>query len=202
MHDGRGTGPTDGAAATLMRDRRPRVRGVVTNEEVGDRLANVRLLVCDVDGTLTDGAMWYGEQGEVLKRFHTRDGHGIGRLQERGVAVAFVTGERSPIVSARAAKLGVVHVELDCADKAAAVRRLGALLQVGRNQIAVIGDDLGDLPAFSQAGLRVAVADAVPEIRARADLICQLPGGQGAVRELADLIVDALDARASGAAAP
>lgn len=152
-------------------------------------LGRVRLLVCDVDGTLTDGAMFYGEDGEELKRFHTRDGHGIGLLQGEGVVVAFVTAERSPIVTARAAKLGVQHVVLGCADKAAAVRRLASGLGLTREAVAMIGDDLGDLGGFDEAAVRVAVGDAVPAVKARADYVCRAAGGHGAVRELADMLL-------------
>ena len=155
------------------------------------RLAAVRLLVCDVDGTLTDGAMWYGAEGEVLKRFSTRDGNGIGLLLGAGITVAFVTAEDTPIVTARAAKLGVVHVVLGCADKGDAVRKLREQLDVQRDEVAFIGDDLGDLSGFVESGLRVAVGDAVDQVRAAADLVCQHPGGHGAVRELSDAILAA-----------
>lgn len=155
------------------------------------RLADVRLLVCDVDGTLTDGAMWYGPDGEALKRFHTRDGHGIGRLQAIGIEVAFVTTEVSPIVTARAAKLRVSHVHLAATDKALVVRELRRSLGLERAQVAAIGDDLGDLGAFSESGITVAVADAVAEVISCADIVCERSGGHGAVRELADAIVAA-----------
>lgn len=155
------------------------------------QLAAVRLLVCDVDGTLTDGAMWYGPDGEALKRFHTRDGHGIGMLRAAGVAVAIVTSEDTPIVSARAAKLGILEVVLGCADKADAVRELRRAGGFARDEVAMIGDDVGDLAGFSEVGVRVAVADAVDAVREAADLVCEVRGGQGAVRELADAILAA-----------
>jgi 3-deoxy-D-manno-octulosonate 8-phosphate phosphatase (KDO 8-P phosphatase) len=139
--------------------------------------------------------MWYGSDGEVLKRFHTRDGHGIGRLVAAGITVAFVTSEDSPIVSARAAKLGVVDVVLACRDKRAAVATLRRRLRLERSQVAMIGDDLGDLPGFEESGVTVAVADAEPDVLRRADLVCDRNGGHGAVRELADAILAARDAR-------
>ena len=157
--------------------------------ETRAQLRRIRLLVCDVDGTLTDGAMWYGPSGEALKRFSTRDGHGIGRLQQLGIAVAFVTAEDSPIVTARAEKLRVVHVVLGCAHKGNALRELRAQLELERHEVAMIGDDLGDLPGFAEAGFRVAVADAVEEVKDHADLVCSAPGGHGAVREFAELLV-------------
>lgn len=159
------------------------------DDETRARLARIRLLVCDVDGTLTDGAMWYGPAGEELKRFSTRDGHGIGRLQQAGVAVAFVTAEDSPIVTARAEKLRVVHVVLGSADKGDALRGLRSSIGLERDEVAMIGDDLGDLPGFEEAGIRVAVADAVEEVRSEADLVCSVPGGHGAVREFAEILL-------------
>jgi len=158
-------------------------------EEQRARLGRTRLLVSDVDGTLTDGAMYYGADGEVLKRFTTRDGLGISRLLEAGIAVALVTAEDSPIVAARAAKLKVPHVVLGCADKGAAVTALAAELDLAPAQVTVIGDDLGDLAAFAVAGCSVAVADAVPEVKAAAHLVCEAGGGHGAVRELSDAIL-------------
>ena len=161
------------------------------DDALAARLAAIALLVCDVDGTLTDGAMFSGPEGEVLKRFTTRDGHGIGMLRAAGITVAFVTSEDSPIVTARAAKLGVVHVVLGCADKAAAVCQLRDALGIEQEQVAMIGDDLGDLPGFAEAGVRVAVADAVAAVREAAHVVCDTSGGHGAVRELADAIIAA-----------
>jgi YrbI family 3-deoxy-D-manno-octulosonate 8-phosphate phosphatase len=145
--------------------------------------------VCDVDGTLTDGAMWYGPAGEALKRFDTRDGHGIGRLHAAGIAVAFVTAEDSAIARARAQKLGVRHVVLGCADKGHALRALRAELGLAPHEVAMIGDDLGDLPAFAESGVRVAVADGISAVRDAADVVCARAGGHGAVRELADALL-------------
>jgi 3-deoxy-D-manno-octulosonate 8-phosphate phosphatase (KDO 8-P phosphatase) len=160
-------------------------------DELLSRLAGIRLLVCDVDGTLTDGAMWYGPDGETHKRFSTRDGHGIGRLRAAGVCVAFVTSEDSAIVTARAAKLGVEHVVLACTDKGAALRRLQAELGIRRDETAMIGDDEGDLPGFREAAVAVAVADAEPLVLEAAHLACDRSGGHGAVRELADALLRA-----------
>lgn len=159
------------------------------NAEQRARLAAARLVVCDVDGTLTDGAMYYSASGEELKRFSTRDGHGIGQLRSAGITVALITAENSPIVTARAAKLGIAHVVLGCADKGAAVRELRAELGLGEDQVVSIGDDLGDLAAFAVSGTAVAVADAVKQVREAADLVCDAAGGHGAVRELADEIL-------------
>lgn len=165
---------------------------MIVEAALATRLARIRLLVCDVDGTLTDGAMWYGPEGEALKRFHTRDGHGIGQLLAAGVAVALVTSEDTPIVTARARKLGIDDVVLGCRDKRAAVLALRTSRGLERDEVAMIGDDLGDLPGYDEVGVAVAVADAEPSVLTRADLRCERNGGFGAVRELADAILDAV----------
>ena len=162
---------------------------MIVEEPLAARLRAIRLLVCDVDGTLTDGAMWYGADGEVLKRFHTRDGHGIGMARAAGIDVALVTSENTPIVTSRARKLELEHVVLGCKDKAAAVRELRARLGVEQSAVAFVGDDLGDLAGFSESGVRVAVGDAVAEVRAAADVACDQPGGYGAVREFIDAVL-------------
>lgn len=157
--------------------------------DISRRLAATRLVACDVDGTLTDGSMWYGSGGEELKRFSTRDGHGIGRLMAGGIEVAFITAEDSPIVTARASKLGVRHVVLGCRDKFVALETLCDRLGIDTAATVAVGDDLGDLPMFDAAGVSIAVADAEPEVLNRADLVTDRPGGFGAVREVADLIL-------------
>lgn len=155
------------------------------------RFAALKLVVCDVDGTLTNGGMYYAPTGELLKRFDTRDGHGIGLLRDAGIEVAFVTGEDSPIVPARAEKLGVELVILGSTDKSEDVRNLQRRLTVKEDETAFIGDDLGDLAGFAACGVRLAVNDAVAEIKAKADYVTLASGGHGAVREIADMILKA-----------
>ena len=171
---------------------------MILGEGDAARLSKIRLVVCDVDGTLTDGAMWYGADGEVLKRFHTRDGQGIAQLQAAGVVVALVTSEDTPIVTARATKLQIAEVVLGCKDKRGAVGDLRRRLGLRREQVAMIGDDVGDLAGFEESGVAVAVADAEPVVARRADLRCERSGGHGAVRELADAILDAIGGASAG----
>jgi YrbI family 3-deoxy-D-manno-octulosonate 8-phosphate phosphatase len=158
---------------------------------VSERARRVRLLCVDVDGVLTDAGMYYGSDGEVLKKFNTRDGMGLARVREAGVAVAIISGEDSAIVHARAAKLKIDDVFCGAANKYAAIETLcdkhGLLL----DEVAYIGDDLNDLPALECVGLACAVADAADPVQAVAHYVTQRRGGDGAVREVCELLIAA-----------
>ncbi len=156
-------------------------------------------LLLDVDGTLTDGSMYYGEGGDELKRFDTRDGAGIGRFRASGGRVALFTGERSLAAKRRAEKLSIDHVVIGCSDKAAAFEELCARYRVAPERVIAIGDDVNDLPLVGRVGMFVATADARPEVRAAADWVTTEVGGRGAVRELADRLVAARIARGRAA---
>ncbi len=151
-------------------------------------LGGIEWLVLDVDGTLTDGAMYYGESGDELKRFCTRDGHGIARFRANGGRVAFITGESSRAVARRAEKLAVDHVVLGCRDKAAAIVDLCRRFRVAPSAVVAMGDDINDLPMVGRVAAFAAPADAHPDVLAVADWIAERPGGDGAVRELLDLV--------------
>jgi 3-deoxy-D-manno-octulosonate 8-phosphate phosphatase (KDO 8-P phosphatase) len=154
----------------------------------------IRLLVLDVDGVLTDGRLYFGPRGEALKAFHVRDGVGLKQLQRAGLAVAVISGRRSPIVTARCRELGVRHVLQGVSDKLAALMRLLARLKLTPAACACVGDDLPDVPVMRAAALSFAVADAHRAARRAADIVTRLPGGRGAVREVCDHLL-ALDAR-------
>jgi len=155
------------------------------------RAAAVRLLVLDVDGVLTDGRLFFDANGEALKVFHVRDGHGIKLLREAGVEVAILSARQSPIVERRARELGVTHVIQGAADKGAGFAALALALGVSHEQCGYLGDDWPDLAALALAGFAAAVADAAPEVRRIAHWIAGAPGGHGAVRELAEYILRA-----------
>jgi 3-deoxy-D-manno-octulosonate 8-phosphate phosphatase (KDO 8-P phosphatase) len=155
------------------------------------RAAAVRLLVLDVDGVLTDGRLYFGADGEALKAFDVRDGHGVKLLREAGIEVAILSARRSPIVERRARELGIAQVIQGAADKGAAFAGLMQALQLTPAQCGYIGDDWPDLPAMAQAGLAATVADAATEVRQVAHWISGAPGGRGAVRELAEFILRA-----------
>lgn len=163
-------------------------------------LANIRLLVLDVDGVLTDGRLYYGPRGEEGKSFHVRDGYGIKAVLAAGITVAVISGRRSQAVARRCRELGIRHVHQGIADKAASLARLAAQLGVPPHQIACVGDDRPDLPLLAQAGLAVAVADAHPEALALAHRRTRFAGGAGAVREVCDWLLAARLPRARAAA--
>ncbi len=158
---------------------------------VSDRARRVRLLCVDVDGVLTDAGMYYGPDGEVLKKFNTRDGMGLARVREAGVAVAIISGEDSAIVHARAAKLKIDDVYCDAANKRAAVDVLCDKHGLALDQVAFIGDDLNDLSALESVGLACAVADAAEPVQAVAHYVTRRRGGDGAVREVCELLIAA-----------
>ncbi len=155
------------------------------------RAAAVRLLVLDVDGVLTDGRLYFGADGEAMKVFDVRDGHGIKLLREAGIEVAILSARRSPIVERRARELGIARVMQGAADKAAGLADLMQASNVRPEQCGYIGDDWPDLVALATAGFAATVADAAPEVRRLAHWISAAPGGRGAVRELAEFILRA-----------
>jgi YrbI family 3-deoxy-D-manno-octulosonate 8-phosphate phosphatase len=149
----------------------------------------VRLLCVDVDGVLTDAGMYYGADGEVLKKFNTRDGLGLARVREAGVAVAIISGEDSAIVHARATKLKIDQVFSGVANKLDVVKDLAASHNIAPEEIAYIGDDLNDLSAMKSVGFPCAVADAADPIKDAAQYVTHRRGGDGAVREVCELII-------------
>ncbi|QPN62676.1 HAD family hydrolase [Synechococcus sp. CBW1004] len=152
-------------------------------------LAGVRLIVLDVDGVLTDGGLWYGPEGELIKRFDVRDGLGIRLLQQAGIEVAFLSGGRGGATEVRASHLGIRHCLVGARDKPVALAGLQTQLGVAVEQTAFVGDDYNDLAVRSLVGLLVATADAARPLRRQADVVLRRPGGRGAVRELAERLV-------------
>ena len=161
--------------------------------------ARVRLLVLDVDGVLTDGGLYYGPTGEEIKRFHVQDGLAIAAARQAGVQVAVISGRASASVTRRMAELGVVEVHQGVEDKAAALASLMTRLGLAPLQVAVMGDDLMDLPLMRQVGLALAPANAVSEVRKAAHWISRRRGGDGAVREAIEHLLRARRAWQPGA---
>jgi 3-deoxy-D-manno-octulosonate 8-phosphate phosphatase (KDO 8-P phosphatase) len=151
----------------------------------------VALLVLDVDGVLTDGRLWFGAEGEVLKAFNVRDGLGIKRLRSAGIDVAIISGRSSPAVAARMRELGVAEVMQGVDDKGAALAALLARRGLSGEECACLVDDTPDLPMMRAVGLPAAVADAEPEVIAAARHVTRRPGGAGAVREFCDWLLAA-----------
>jgi YrbI family 3-deoxy-D-manno-octulosonate 8-phosphate phosphatase len=165
------------------------------SEELRLRCARVKLVVTDVDGVLTDDGMYYAESGEEIKRFNTRDGMGVARLREGGIETAIVTQETTEIVRRRAEKLGIAHLFQGERDKRARIEALAAELGLDLRDVAYIGDDVNDLEAIGVCGVSATVADGMPAVRAAVDYVCELPGGAGAFREFAELLLGARSMR-------
>lgn len=159
--------------------------------DLSSRLREVRALILDVDGVLTDGRLHFTEQGEEHKVFHSRDGHGIKMAQKIGIEVAIVSGRASPALMHRADNLGISHCLVGVHDKGEALETLAKTLGISTEQCAVIGDDIIDIPMLNRAGVSVTVSDAPRQIQSRVDWVTHLGGGQGAVREFIDLLIEA-----------
>ena len=151
----------------------------------------VRVLLLDEDGVLTDGGLFFATEGESLKRFNTLDGHGLKMLQQAGITPAVVTGRGSAALRTRLAALGVVHARYDIDDKAPAAQSILDTLGLGWDQAAAMGDDWPDLPMMGRSLIRFAPPNAHREVLARAHIITRAVGGQGAVREVCDLLLQA-----------
>jgi YrbI family 3-deoxy-D-manno-octulosonate 8-phosphate phosphatase len=153
------------------------------------RLRRIRILIMDVDGVLTDAGMYYSENGDELKKFNTRDGHGITLLHAAGLKTALVTRERTSIVARRAEKLRITEVHQGALDKVPIVQGLLGAHGLTPAQACYIGDDLGDRDVMAVVGLAVAVADAMPAIKKVAHYVTRKRGGEGAVREICDMLL-------------
>jgi 3-deoxy-D-manno-octulosonate 8-phosphate phosphatase (KDO 8-P phosphatase) len=151
----------------------------------------IALLCFDVDGVLTDGRIIYTDDGRELKAFNVQDGAAIKLLLEHGIEVALITGRDSPMVTRRAAELGIRHVHQGAARKADVLESLCADLHIEPAQAAHVGDDLPDLELFARVGLAIAVPNAHPAVIERADLVTTTRGGDGVARELAEWLLRA-----------
>jgi 3-deoxy-D-manno-octulosonate 8-phosphate phosphatase (KDO 8-P phosphatase) len=155
------------------------------------RAAKIRLAVFDVDGTLTDGRLWYAEDGHETKVFHVHDGLGLKLLMANGVQVAIISARISHPVALRAEELDIAHVYQGQGDKRASLQQLMEALNLAPEQVAFVGDDLPDLPPMRVAGLAIAVANAHPWVAEQAHWHTRLSGGMGAAREVCDMILHA-----------
>ena len=151
----------------------------------------IKLLILDVDGVLTDGSIVLDNEGNELKSFHVRDGHGIKLLIRHGIEVAIITGRVSRVVQRRAQELGIKKVYQKCYDKVVAYEEIKESLSVKDDEIAYMGDDIVDIPVMKRVALPVAVADAHEDAKRYAILVTKNRGGRGAVRELAEVILKA-----------
>jgi 3-deoxy-D-manno-octulosonate 8-phosphate phosphatase (KDO 8-P phosphatase) len=156
-----------------------------------EKAKKLKLLILDVDGVLTDGKLFFDNQGNEYKSFHARDGHGIKLLRQTGVEVAVISGRKSSSVALRMKNLGIEYIYQGHENKRAAFDELIQKTGINPEQAAHMGDDLMDLPIMMKVGLAIAVNDANFAVRQYAHWCTTLPGGQGAVREVCDLIIQA-----------
>ena len=161
----------------------------LTKEQFLERLSGIKLLSLDTDGVLTDGGLYYTDDGEELRKFNVKDGLGIQRVQAAGVKVAIITASSTPSIAHRGRRLGVDYVLLDCEDKLATLVRICDEMGIDLNQVGHVGDDLNDLAVFGAVGCPMAVADATDEALTSVLFVTKKKGGDGAVREICDLIV-------------
>ncbi|ETD69903.1 3-deoxy-D-manno-octulosonate 8-phosphate phosphatase [Pelistega indica] len=158
-------------------------------ESVRQRAEKIRLIAFDVDGVLTDGSLLYSENGEQLKRFNALDGHGLKMLLQGGIMVALITGRSGPIVTRRAADLGINLLYQDARDKGKLITDIANEHHLNLEQIAYIGDDIIDLQAMQKVGLAVSVPHAPAYLQQAAHYVTTVQGGYGAARELADIVL-------------
>jgi 3-deoxy-D-manno-octulosonate 8-phosphate phosphatase (KDO 8-P phosphatase) len=161
------------------------------SSEVIEKAKKLKLLILDVDGVLTDGKLFFDNEGNEYKAFHARDGHGIKMLQQSGVDVAVISGRRSNSVIIRMKQLGIKHVYQGYENKILAFHEIIEKISINPERVAHVGDDLLDLPLMTRVGLSVAVQDANFAVKQHADWCTTLSGGCGAVREVCDLIMQA-----------
>jgi 3-deoxy-D-manno-octulosonate 8-phosphate phosphatase (KDO 8-P phosphatase) len=149
----------------------------------------IKLLILDVDGILTDGGLFFDNQGNEFKRFNALDGHGIKMLMEHSIEVAIITGRTSAIVKNRARELGIRHLYQGYADKVSAYQKLMKDLPLNPDEIAYMGDDLPDLEVMIKIGLSITVPNADDQVKQCADWLTSRHGGQGAVREVCNFLL-------------
>jgi 3-deoxy-D-manno-octulosonate 8-phosphate phosphatase (KDO 8-P phosphatase) len=159
-------------------------------DEIKAKARKIKLLLTDCDGVLTDGGVYYGEEGEVLKKFNIRDGMGVERLKKLAeVKTGIITGEVSPSVVKRAEKLNISELHIGIKDKLLVLMQIMVNTNLTKEQIAYIGDDVNDIDIMLKVGLSACPADAISFTKNIADYVCEAKGGEGCFREIAELII-------------
>ena len=156
-----------------------------------EKLAKIELLSLDVDGVLTDGGIYYVDDGNTFRKFNAKDGMGLVRLRQSGVIVTVISAGASGAIEFRSRRLGIEHVFTNVSDKLSTLKNLATKLSIQMKYVAHVGDDVNDLPLMQAVGLAIACANAVPEVIGSADIITKRQGGEGAVREICDAIMKA-----------
>lgn len=160
-------------------------------QDILDKARQIKTVIFDVDGVLTDGSLFIGDDGQEYKAFNSRDGHGMKMLQKVGVTIAIITGRTSQVVQHRIRDLGIKHVYQGQHDKTQAFRDLLKTLNISAEECAYVGDDVVDLPVMTQVGLAIAVQDAHPMVVRHAHWQTPNSGGRGAGRDVCEMIMEA-----------
>lgn len=153
------------------------------------KLRKIRLFATDVDGVLTDGGMYYSDSGQQMKKFNVWDGMGLALMGRAGLIIGIITTEQTKLVAQRAKKLNITEVHQGIWDKLGVLKEMGKRYGVSLQEMAFIGDDINDLKALQAVGFSASPANARPEVRKSVKYVCKANGGEGAVRELADMIL-------------
>jgi len=160
-------------------------------KDILEKAARIRLVIFDVDGVLTDGSLFVGDDGQEYKAFKSRDGHGIKMLIKHGITVAIITGRTSQVVEHRMKNLGIEHVYQGQLEKLPAYEKLTRELHISAEQTAYVGDDVVDLPVMRRVGLAIAVQDAHPLVHRHSHWQTPARGGRGAARDVCELLMEA-----------
>lgn len=161
------------------------------NKVIQKKLSSLKLIIADVDGTLTDGYKYYSDQGQAMKRFNVKDGMGAVLLEKNGIMTALLTTDKSGIVPARAKDMRIVDMIGGSRDKKRDFLKLCENLKVIPSEAAMVGDDYNDLHAFEVAGLNICPRDSHPKVVSRAEIVLKAKGGEGVLREIADMVFNA-----------
>jgi 3-deoxy-D-manno-octulosonate 8-phosphate phosphatase (KDO 8-P phosphatase) len=160
-------------------------------KDINEKAARIRLVIFDVDGVLTDGSLFVGDDGQEYKAFNSRDGHGIKMLLKYGVEIAIITGRTSKVVEHRMANLGINHIYQGKLEKLPAYEELRAKLGISPEETAYVGDDVVDLPVMRRVGLAIAVQDAHPLVLRHSHWQTPSSGGRGAARDVCEMLMEA-----------
>ncbi len=166
---------------------------MVYSEKLIQKASKIKLLILDVDGVLTDNRLYYSNDGNELKTFYTRDGHGMVMLRKSGVDMAIITGRESQLVAKRAQDLKIAHLYQGVPDKLPSFQNLMDKLDISSDQVAYIGDDILDLPILMRVGLSITPADGEDEVKSRVDYVSPHRGGNGVVREICEMLMKSQD---------
>jgi len=161
------------------------------SQKLIEKARSIKLVIFDVDGVLTDGSLFYGDDGLEYKAFNSQDGHGMKMLQSSGVDIGIITGRTSDVVKYRMENLGIEHVYQGQLDKLPAFIKLTQKLKVDAEEVAYVGDDVVDLPIMIRVGLAITVQEGHDLAKKHAHWICQKPAGRGAAREICEMIMQA-----------